>query len=143
MGGATRVARRPGTVTAIAVLAIGAAVVAVIMGVALVMAVLMPRSADERDRINVTLLLAIAAWCFVGGLLQLAGGWAVFRGVGWGRVLLAGVLVLHVVLNVALAARSHDQLPTAVFVTVFTAFAVGLLWTPRATTWFAGRLRSS
>ena len=133
--------RRPRRVVVVTVLAMAAAVLALIMAVALVMATLVPRDPDER--IDPVPLLGIAAWCLVGGLGQLVGGILAFRGSRAGRFLLSAVFVLHLVVNGIVAARYPSQLSTFVFAVILSVLLAGLLWTPRATEFFTGRLRSS
>ena len=133
--------RRPRPVTVVTVLVIAAAVVALIMAVALVMATLVPRDADEQ--IDPVPLLGIAAWCLVGGVGQLVGGVMTVRGSNAGRIVLCSVLVLHLVVNGVIAAMFPAQVSTFVFALIVTVPLAGLLWTPRANGFFTGRLRSS
>lgn len=133
--------RRPRPVTVVAVLATAAAVIALVMAVALVMATLVPRGPNER--IDPVPLLGIAVWCLVGGVGQLVGGVLALRGVRAGRILLSAVFVLHIVVNGLIAAVVPENATTLVFVVIVSVPLVGLLWTPRATEYFTGRLRSS
>lgn len=131
--------KRPIPVTVIAVLATLAGVCALLVGSALLVGAAVPRVGEETNAAP-AVLVYLGLWSAGGGVCQVVGGFFAFRGAGWARILLTVVLVVHVLLHGVIAATGHQSAGSAIFVAIFAALAVALLWSRSATAWFTRRV---